>query len=191
MRRANDFYPTPAWAERELDRRLPIRGVIAEPCVGDGDLVRHRTDVGWTNDIDASKPATYHRDAADPASWGFFAGFDWVITNPPFNKAMAILSLAHAHARTGVAFLLRLSFLEPTKGSRRKGGRADWLAAHPPDHLLVLPRIPFKGGKGTDSVTCAWMVWARGRLGRGIECVSPTAEALREAQGALFPGGAR
>jgi hypothetical protein len=181
VRRANDFYPTPSWAERELDRRVPISGAVAEPCVGDGDLVRHRGDVAWTNDIDPAKLAGYQLNACMPASWKAFPSCDWVITNPPFAYAMPILALALKHARVGVAFLLRLSFLEPTVGRR------DWLTEHPPDRLLILPRISFTGDGNTDSVTCGWMVWSRGGwLSRGVEVVSPAAEELRARQGGLF-----
>jgi hypothetical protein len=172
VRRANDFYPTPSWAERELDRRVPIAGTIAEPCVGDGDLIRHRSDIAWTNDIDLERPATYHLDARSPCAWETFPPCDWVVTNPPFGDALCILSHAVKHARVGVAFLLRLSFLEPTAGTTRHAGRADWLVANPPDRLIVLPRISFTGDGSTDSVTCAWMVWSRGGwLSRGIESV--------------------
>jgi hypothetical protein len=188
VRRANDFYPTPSWAERELDRRIPISGVVFEPCVGDGDLIRHRNDVAWTNDIDPSKEASFHLDATKTGSWDEFPWCDWVVTNPPFDRAMSILSLAIDRARVGVAFLLRLSFLEPTKGTTRHAGRRDWLAAHPPDRLLVLPRISFTGDGNTDSVTCAWMVWVRrGWLSRGVEVVSPEAEEIRARQGRLVP----
>jgi hypothetical protein len=191
LRRANDFYPTPSWAERELDRRVPIVGAVAEPCVGAGDLIRHRTDVAWTNDIDDAKPATHHMDARSPNAWALFPPCDWVITNPPFNHALAILDSALDRARVGVAFLLRLSFLEPTTGTARHAGRADWLAAHPPCRLIVLPRISFTGDGNTDSVTCAWMVWSRGGwLRPGVECVSPRAAVLRESQGAMFADAA-
>ncbi len=33
---------------------------------------------------------------------------DWVVTNPPYIQASAILPLAYYYARVGVAFLLRL-----------------------------------------------------------------------------------
>jgi hypothetical protein len=62
--------------------------------------------------------------------------------------------------------LLRLSFLEPTRE------RGPWLAANPPDLVIVLPRISFTGDGKTDSVTCAWMIWDKDIKDRGI-VVSP------------------
>lgn len=37
-RRLNNFYPTPAWATRELMKRVPIIGTILEPCAGQMDI---------------------------------------------------------------------------------------------------------------------------------------------------------
>lgn len=186
-RRALDFYPTIVpWALGELYKRVAIVGDVAEPCVGNGDLIRNddRSRVIWTNDVDPAREATYHLDAAAPESWRTFPAVDWHVSNPPFNRALRILSLALPHARVGVAFLLRLTFLEPTK----LDGRGDWLEAHPLSRLIVLPRIPFKGGRATDSVTCAWMIWQRDPplWERPIESVSPRAASLREAQGTLL-----
>ncbi len=58
------------------------------------------------------------------------------------------------------------SVLEPCEG------RGAWLAAHPPQALIVLPRMSFTGEGKTDSVTCAWVVWAREAEGQWIEIVN-------------------
>jgi hypothetical protein len=77
---------------------------------------------------------------------------------------MPILENAYRAAHVGVAFLLRLSFLEPTNG------RAAWLQAHEAElsHLLIFgsPRPSFTDDGRTDSATVAWMVWRRGWTGR-------------------------
>jgi hypothetical protein len=152
VRRDLDFYPSRHWAMETLSRRIPIRD-IAEPCVGTGDLIRGRSDVRWTNDVDPRHDAMFRLDASSPAAWSEFPPVPWVVTNPPFNVAHQILACALAHASEGVAFLLRLSFLEPADS------RGEFLARHPPTRLIVLPRISFTGDGKTDSVTCAWMVW--------------------------------
>ena len=36
-----DFYPTPIEAVRPLVPHLPKTGLFAEPCAGDGRLIRH------------------------------------------------------------------------------------------------------------------------------------------------------
>jgi hypothetical protein len=157
-RRKHDFYPTPEWAGDHVFGMLQLEHfgwTWAEPCVGTGRLVRSsRPAPAWTNDIDRTRPATHHLDAADSMAWTSFDLVDWIVTNPPFSDAAAILYNALEHARVGVALLLRLSFLEPVEGRR------ELLENHPPTHVSVLPRISFDGSGKTDSVTCAWMIWS-------------------------------
>jgi hypothetical protein len=185
-RRRLDFYPTPGWAADVLWRRIPIRTESprawtqhswAEPCVGAGDLIRPIAPPPfWTNDVDVDRNATFHRNAADAAEWETFPIVDWIVSNPPFNVANHVLRNALAftrrHGRTGngVAMLLRLSFLEPC------GDRRGLLETDPPTRIVVLPRISFTGDRKTDSVTCAWMIWAA-NVEPGIEVVSAPKEA--------------
>ena len=169
MRRANDFYPTPAWATEELLRQIPqIGGVILEPCVGDGAIARV-IDCGdrivYGSDIDPQMNCSFCGDAARRDFWEsvrdvmFEERLDWAITNPPFNVAAQIVPLAYEFADRGIAMLLRLSYLEPTED------RGAWLNEHPPTSMIVLPRISFTGNGKTDSVTCAWMVWEKDKTG--------------------------
>jgi hypothetical protein len=79
----------------------------------------------------------------------------WTVTNPPFNKAIEILQYAFKYSTHGVAFFMRLSFLEPTKD------RTPFLLAHPPTQIIVMPRVSFTGDGKTDSVTCAWFIWEK------------------------------
>lgn len=164
-RRKNDFYETPEWATHVLLESIPgithpysaFHGPrVLEACAGDGKIAnvlkQQKTLQVITNDIDKTKPATYHYDMTDEASWAL-GQIDWTITNPPFSHAIEILEHAHKHSRIGVAMLLRLSFVEPTFK------RQEFLAKFPPQKLIVLPRISFTGDGKTDSVTCAWMVW--------------------------------
>ena len=161
MRRVNDFYPTPEWATNFLVERVSIGGWIFECCSGNDDIANvlaRRAGAVITNDIDTSMPAMFHRDILEPWDFGEVE-FDWVVTNPPFNLAPQIVPRAYNHAREGIAMLLRLSFLEPVEN------RGPWLNQHPPTRMLVLPRISFTGDGKTDSVTCAWMVWEKGKQG--------------------------
>lgn len=149
-RRARDAYYTPngEGAIAALVARVKVDGTIVEPCAGTGNLVeplRRRGYAVITNDVRGGFDATKRRL---PAS-------HWVITNPPFSKAYEILLNARRTANVGVAFLLRLSFLEPTHE------RARFLTLQPPSQLIVLPRMSFTNNKRTDSVTCAWMVWSK------------------------------
>lgn len=164
MRNALDNYPTPGRLTQALIDRVPIGGIVLEPCAGTGQIA----DVLWQhpavshvllNDIDPGYGIGGH-NAADPGSYLWTAGsVDWIVTNPPFKLAMPILANAWGAARVGVAFLLRLSFLEPTNG------RKSWLQEHAGklSDLLVFgsPRPSFTDDGRTDSATVAWMVWRR------------------------------
>jgi len=168
MRRANDFYPTPEFATRELLARFPhIGGNIIECCAGDGAISQilatgSRLSTVFNNDIDITRGWSFHEDASRDEGWqeiGRRTNADWVVTNPPFNQAALIVPLAFDFARVGIAMLLRLSFLEPVED------RGAWLNVMPPTDLIVLPRISFTGDGKTDSVTCAWMIWEKGKRG--------------------------
>ena len=165
-RRDRDFYPTPAKATHVLFDHVPfIKGVIFEPCSGDGAIASvieerlQRTIV--TNDIDIRSQADFHLDAAIASSWEKFPQPDWIVTNPPFNEALPILRNSFEKATVGVAFLLRLSFLEPTRK------RAAWLRFIQQYQMMELifgqPRISFTGDGKVDSVTHLWMVWSKNR----------------------------
>lgn len=159
MRRAFDFYPTPSWATKTLLDHVPeVRASrILEPCVGAGDM----SAVLWasgctvlTNDVDRTRQADTYLDARQRESWRAFQIVEWIVSNPAFAFAPKIIPLAFEHATRGVAMFLRLSYLEPCDG------RGEWLAEHPPTRQIVLPRVSFTGDGNTDSVTCAWFVWA-------------------------------
>ena len=154
-RRSHDFYPTPSWATEKLLEHFPLTGVIGEPCVGAGDMANVLRQHGkvWTNDVDRSHPADSYHDLMDPASWGKLPECDWIVTNPPFSIAAAIVPAAYEKARLGIAMFLRLSYLEPCQN------RGEWLERHPLSKLIVLPRISFNGSGKTDSCTTAWMIW--------------------------------
>lgn len=134
---------------------------ILEPCAGAGHIAAELPGTVYRNDLVGARPArrlqgrTARLDATMPEAWALFPAVDWVITNPPFSAAARILPLAYAHARQGVAFMLRLTFLEPCED------RGAWLAEHPLTGMIVLPRFSFDGSGSTDSVTTAWMIWEK------------------------------
>lgn len=159
----NDFYPTAQALTEELLKIVDITGQVLEPCAGDGAIAEMFT--GYIANEPYPAPdfhPDYLLDATLPESWAQFdadGGCDWVVTNPPFNKASAILPLAFQHARIGVAFLLRLSYLEPCDD------RADWLQQYSDSLVQLMPFSPrprFRADtNGSDSVTCAWFVWRK------------------------------
>ena len=169
-RRLLDNYPTPTRLTMGLLQYVPIVGRVLEPCAGEGLMAETLQTFGlplrtvFRNDINPQYGYAWADDAADPgaALWRE-ARPDWVVTNPPFNQAMPILESAYSHSRIGVAFLLRLSFLEPTNGRRA------WLQAHATEmsNLIIFgsPRPSFTDDGRTDSATVAWMVWQHGWTG--------------------------
>lgn len=162
-RRPLDLYESNALQTKALLKLVPIRGRVTECCAGPGAMARTLAASSLitrviTNDIDTQHPCHYHSDATKPEAIIWTEPADWIVTCPPFSAAALILPLAFALARDGVAFLLRLSYLEPCEN------RAEWLDDHAADfHGLFpfgLPR-PSYTERGADPVTTAWMVWTK------------------------------
>ena len=156
----NDFYETAEGLTRALLRRCPelTTAQILEPCAGEGAIARLFPNC-LTNDVDPLRPCDYALDATDPTAWSEFGTMDWVVTNPPFSHASQILPLALEHACEGVAFLLRLTYLEPCSD------RADWLLQHADQMRFCLPCNPRpqfrQDTDSTDSATVAWLIWLK------------------------------
>ncbi|MPZ20105.1 MAG: hypothetical protein GEV06_19640, partial [Luteitalea sp.] len=166
VRRAFDYYPTPAWMTRALLRRVHPFDVL-EPCAGQLAIVKvlaaerpSATGFIESNDLDPATPTDTHLDAARSEYWRDIAGRThnrpyWGVTNVPFDLADAIVPLA-VQTLPCFATILRLSWLEPTAARQR------FLSANPPRTVIVMPRHDFKGRGQTDSVTSAWFVWEQG-----------------------------
>ena len=171
----HDYYPTPEAITRELIKRVDLQSAVLEPCCGQGAISEalkkyaQRVTIVFESDIASidrlaqcvKHPERVNRDATTQAFWNYWDQYgmpiSWVVTNPPFSCAAEILAHAWEYAEEGCAFLLRLSFLEPT------GNRAEMLKSMS-DHLRyvipVSPRPKFRRDTtGSDSVTCAWFVW--------------------------------
>jgi len=155
IRKHLDFYETPKEFTRLLLSYIEtdIYGYILEPCNGEGAISHELRTVGFkvkTNDIDKDRKSNYHYDATDNHLWKLSPS--WVVSNPPFSSAHRIIPRAYNAAMHGVAFLLRLTYLEPCQN------RASFLVKYPPS-IVVLPRYSFTKDGSTDSVTCAWFIW--------------------------------
>jgi hypothetical protein len=89
-RREADFYPTPRAAVVPL---IPyLRGIrsFAEPCAGDGALVRHLGEFGlrcvYAGDI---------RSGQDALRLDHYGAVDVIITNPPYTRDLMHRLIAH------------------------------------------------------------------------------------------------
>jgi hypothetical protein len=157
VRRKHDQYLTPSWATEILLRKFPgINGRILEPCAGKGHMADVLKSISGstvvTNDIDLKMKSMFHHDAKQNLIYEK-ADASWIISNPPYSQALEIVAKSYEHCKKGCAFLLRLSFLEPT------ADRGPWLKAHLPKFICVLPRISFTEDGRCDSVTSVWVVW--------------------------------
>jgi hypothetical protein len=89
-RRKHDFYPTPRAAVLPL---IPyLRGIhtFAEPCAGDGDLVRHLESFGlrcvYAGDI---------RTGQDALAIDSYGPADVIISNPPYTRDLMHRMIEH------------------------------------------------------------------------------------------------
>ena len=162
-RKQLDFYETPLQFTKLLLSYIGIhiKESVFECCNGDGAItqeLRNNHFTVQTNDIDIKHKADMHFDATESAVWNTLSP-SWVISNPPFSSAARIVPLAFQSAKHGIAFLLRLTYLEPCSN------RKDFLSLYPPS-IIVLPRYSFTKDGGHDSVTCAWFIWRKGPVDR-------------------------
>lgn len=171
MRKQYDAYYTHQGLTLELLKYLDLTQykTALEPCVGDGHIYsvvsQKHPHLQWTtNDIDLTKQADYHCDAADYSNESLYktwsdgiqeAYWDICITNFPYNQQNEIVPLVWQHVDV-LAFLCRLSWLEPVEK------RAKWLKEneHHCKHQIIFsnPRPRFTE-KGNDSVTTMWLVY--------------------------------
>lgn len=172
-RLANDAYYTPQPVAdacvRTLAYTLPPNARVLEPHAGGGAFVRallaSRRDVSVSvMDKDSEAPAfDLARERGLPyVDLDFLqsapSDYDWIVGNPPYQNALAHVQHALTHALTGVAFLLRLSFLEGAV-------RQPFFVEHPPCDVHVLVNRPSFAFGGTDSQAYAFFVWR-------VRCVS-------------------
>jgi hypothetical protein len=95
-----DFYPTPAAAVPPLIPHLRGIRTFAEPCCGDGALVRHLESHGlrcvYSGDI---------ADGQDALAIDTYGDADAIITNPPYERKVMHALIGH-FARIAPAWLL-------------------------------------------------------------------------------------
>ncbi len=160
-----DYFPTPPWATRALMehvilKRNNIEGMTCfEPACGGGHM--------------AVVLREYFKsvDAADIQDHGFGEvkdylasvpekPYDWIITNPPFNRAGEFVIMALRQARHGVAILARTVFLESV-------GRYNGIFKDNPPTVFAqfVERVPMVKGRLSKSASTAtgygWFIWEK------------------------------
>jgi hypothetical protein len=89
-RKPRDFYPTPMEAVEPLLPHLPEDFLFAEPCAGDGTLIKHLETKGvcmWASDIEPQAEGI-HKTSYDKLGFDEFIESDYIITNPPWDRTI-------------------------------------------------------------------------------------------------------
>ena len=171
-----EFFPTPPWATRALFRH-PLRHAsignsVWEPCAGLGhmsmplgeffpevratDVYNYPTDDGRDGEL----LGVERFDFLDIVEVARAPKVDWVITNPPFGAAERMLDSAFTGAHEGIAFLLRMQWLEG-------GGSFNGVYAFraPTFIATFVERVPMCEGGWDPALSTAtmyaWFVWQR------------------------------
>lgn len=196
---ALDDFPTPPWGTRafcrhilKIERRSPLS--VWEPACGRrimADVLAESFGRVWATDVHDywRAEAEPGRSPYPPDAVGSFTGegpdvlgpgvdgFDWIITNPPFNAALDFARRALPIARRGVALLVRSSWLE---GKDRYRGL---FAAAPPSVVAIYSeRLSMRRGRYDPKLSAAtsysWVVWRKRSLGEtSFQWIPPGAKA--------------
>ncbi|HDZ73682.1 MAG TPA: class I SAM-dependent methyltransferase [Aurantimonas coralicida] len=164
-----DFYVEPAWAVEALLDVEGFAGRIWDPACGEGTIPKVLEARGYLSVI-ATDPID-HGYGITGVGWDFPAldtrgmeRTDHIICNPPFKLAEPFVRQGLKLARSKVALLLRLAFLEGQ-------ARVRLFAETPLARVHVFARrvsMP-PGGQGIEAkggaVAFAWFVWDHGHRG--------------------------
>jgi hypothetical protein len=157
-RRERDLYITPLAAVAPLIPHLQCAEVtrFAEPCAGNGDLVRHLESRGLV--------CTYAGDISTGQDALEISSFDGVpvITNPPWSRAVLHGLIAHFMRAAPFTWLLFDADWAHTKQSRD-------LVRHC-SHILPIGRVKWiAGSKDTGKDNAAWYRFEQSHAGGPIQ----------------------
>ncbi|WP_246738432.1 hypothetical protein [Bradyrhizobium sp. CCBAU 051011] len=142
-RREADFYPTPRAAVVPL---IPyLRGVrsFAEPCAGDGDLVRHLQGFGlrcvYAGDIHTGQ---------DALKFDHYGAADAIITDPPYNRPVMHVLIEHFQRIAPTWLLLESDWASTRQASPFMASCSD---------IVAIGRVKWiEGSKHTGKDNHAW-----------------------------------
>lgn len=151
-RRSSDFYPTPPDVTVALLNflSLPSETRIWEPACGDGRMVRVLQDAGY------EVVGTDIQSGVDFLTTPFIE-CDWIITNPPFNKAAEFIQRCLDYERP-FALLLKSQYWNAAK-------RFNLFKQSQPSWFLPLTWRPDFTGKGQAMMDMAWCIWDKCSVG--------------------------
>ena len=105
---------------------------------------------------------------------------DWIITNPPFNRAEEFFYRARELEPHGIAFLTRTAFLE---GKRR---HEKLFSQFPPFKIMqFVERVPIYRGRlapeGSTAASYCWIIWLKDHHGNTrFDWIPPCRKALEK-----------
>ncbi len=151
-----DFYPTPPDAVLPLIPHLPAGLRYWEPCCGDGAIIRALPGCVAASDIAPLDPGdmpfmqevdalTVHVAAVD------MAGADYIITNPPWDRRILHLMIAHFSAMRPTWLLFDADWIH----TRQAAPFMPWLRK-----IVSVGRVKWiPDSKMTGKDNCAWMLF--------------------------------
>jgi predicted RNA methylase len=175
-----ECYSTPRWAVRALLEREKFRGMMLDPCCGEGAILSTLFEAGYecmgseirqASEVPrrvASVPVFYGSDFLDPGEYEP-CSVDNIITNPPFSIAMEFAERCLIVAAGKIALFLRIQFLESEKRvllfSRQMLSRVYIFTKR----VALWPEgTPAEKRSGASTVTYAWFVFDKGYQGEPV-----------------------
>tara|TARA_B110000211_G_scaffold59770_1_gene67260 strand:+ start:2390 stop:2920 length:531 start_codon:yes stop_codon:yes gene_type:complete len=147
-----DFYPTPIEAVLPLVFHLPDFGLFAEPCAGDGRLVRHieqLTDLKgyWMTDIEPLCDSVGVGNAlADQ-----IVGCDICITNPPWNRKILHPMIENLATQMPTWLLFDADWMH----TKQSAPYQKWL-----EKVVSVGRVKWiEGSKSVGKDNCCWYLF--------------------------------
>ena len=159
-RKPRDFYETPIEAVEPLLPHLPEDFTFAEPCAGNGALIKHLETKGvcvWASDIEPQAEGI-HKSSFEKIGYDELIRSHYIITNPPWDRAI-LHPLIERFALTIPTWLLF---------------DADWLHTKQSiPYMKLCAKIISVGrikwfGNMTGKDNCAWYLFQRPSHPKGI-----------------------
>lgn len=165
-----EFFPTPPWATRALvEHVIGKRGLrrltVHEPACGEGHMAAVLEE--YFGRVISTDVFPYGfggvRDFLDTMFMDLVDA-DWIITNPPFEKAVEFVELALERATLGVAMFVRAGFITGKARYRRL------FKPFPPTCVAhFAERAPLHKGRwdpeGETATDYVWLVWRKAPSG--------------------------
>ncbi len=166
VRKADDYYPTPAEATRAMiaaeQAWLARHAVIWEPACGEGAMVRELARVSTVVSTDLVARGDCAGGVDFLSQSALLDGATAIVTNPPFNIAEKFI--VHALATMRVPYLCLL--LKSTFW--HAAGRVPTFVNHPPSIVYPMTWRPDFLGLGAPTMEAMWCVWDNTRRGETI-----------------------